>query len=62
MTHIAIAGAGLGGLTLARVLHVHGIESVVYERDAFAHRAGPGRQPRPPPSRPVSGPCTRPVN
>ncbi|HET6710000.1 FAD-dependent oxidoreductase [Amycolatopsis sp.] len=31
---IAIVGAGLGGLALARVLHVHGIESVVYERDA----------------------------
>ncbi|WP_206792303.1 NAD(P)/FAD-dependent oxidoreductase [Amycolatopsis sp. MtRt-6] len=31
---IVIVGAGLGGLALARVLHVHGIESVVYERDA----------------------------
>ena len=31
---IAIIGAGPGGLTLARILHVHGIESVVYERDA----------------------------
>jgi 2-polyprenyl-6-methoxyphenol hydroxylase-like FAD-dependent oxidoreductase len=27
---IAIVGAGLGGLMLARVLHVHGISSVVY--------------------------------
>ncbi|MGW1740533.1 FAD-dependent oxidoreductase [Nocardia sp. NPDC001965] len=30
---IAIVGAGPGGLALARVLHVHGIASVVYERE-----------------------------
>ncbi|HEY3563145.1 MAG TPA: NAD(P)/FAD-dependent oxidoreductase [Kribbella sp.] len=36
MTHheIAIIGAGLGGLTLARILHVNGIQAAVYERDA----------------------------
>ncbi|MGC0363509.1 2-polyprenyl-6-methoxyphenol hydroxylase-like FAD-dependent oxidoreductase [Rhodococcus sp. 27YEA15] len=36
MTHhpIAVIGGGLGGLTLARVLHVNGIESAVFDLDS----------------------------
>lgn len=42
-TSIAIAGAGLSGLVLARILQMHGIASTVYELDAAAdarHQGG----------------------
>jgi 2-polyprenyl-6-methoxyphenol hydroxylase-like FAD-dependent oxidoreductase len=39
---IAIVGAGLGGLALARVLHVKGIDAVVYEREPSRGARGQG--------------------
>ncbi|WKE70757.1 NAD(P)/FAD-dependent oxidoreductase [Streptomyces sp. WP-1] len=39
---IAIVGASLGGLALARVLHVHGMDSVVYEREPSRGARGQG--------------------
>ncbi|NYI05440.1 FAD-dependent oxidoreductase [Allostreptomyces psammosilenae] len=39
---IAIVGAGLGGLTLARMLHLNGIDAVVYEREPSRDARGQG--------------------
>ncbi|MFD8079677.1 FAD-dependent oxidoreductase [Streptomyces sp. NPDC059718] len=39
---IAIVGAGLGGLALARVLHVNGMDCVVYERESSRGARGQG--------------------
>lgn len=40
--NIVIVGAGMGGLALARVLHVHGIDAVVYERESSRDARGQG--------------------
>ncbi|WP_433443973.1 FAD-dependent oxidoreductase [Nonomuraea sp. CA-141351] len=39
---IAVVGAGLGGLTLARVLHVNGVETAVFDLDADRHARAQG--------------------